>query len=85
MPNGEGPPPTCDPACQKIILDGDSLMKEADVLCDALKRYTEKNGSFANPAPLIHALIKAERAVYAAHGAFLNAAGYDGERPPWIP
>ena len=83
MSNGNGVP-VCDAACQKILLDGDSLMKEAAALCERLEKYAERNGSYSDPAPLIRAIIKAEKAVYAAQAAFLDAVGYDGERPSWL-
>lgn len=75
-------PPQCDPACQKILLDGDCLEHLATCLCDHLVQYKESGGTYGDPARVIHALIKAEKAVAAAMEIVLEEQGYDGEFYP---
>lgn len=74
-------PPQCDPNCQKILLDADSLEAMSTVLCNHVQQYKADGGRYRDPEKVIHALIVAERAVYAAITVTLAQQGYSGDLP----
>lgn len=81
MSNGH--PPQCDPACQKIILNGDSLEKEASATCDMLKRLRDDGIKFKNPTKVERAIIEAQKAVFHVQRVAMTEIGYEGELAPW--
>lgn len=78
MSNGH--PPICDPVCQKILLDGDSLESAATDTCDMLKRLKDDGVKFADPIKVVEALIVAENATFHVQRVVMEQQGYSG---PW--
>lgn len=78
MSNGH--PPVCDPICQKILLDGDSLESAAIDTCEMLKRCKEDGVKYDDPVKVVEALIAAEAAVFHVQRVALEQQGYAG---PW--
>lgn len=76
-------PPICDPACQKILLNGDSLEHSAAVTCEMFNRLREDNIYFHNPARVEHAIIEAQKAVFHVQRVAMEEIGYTGELAPW--
>lgn len=76
-------PPQCDPACQKIILNGDSLEHEATATCDMLKRLKADGHKFGNPAKVEAAIIAAQKSVFHVQRVAMEQIGYTGEYGPW--
>ncbi len=81
MSNGH--PPQCDPACQKIILNGDSLEHSAALTCAMLWRLKEEGYKFNHPANVEHAIIEAQKAVFHIQAVAMAEIGYAGELAPW--
>lgn len=76
-------PPQCDPQCQKILLNGDSLEHSAEATCDMLKRAKEDGLKFAHPEKVEHAIIEAQKAVFHVQRVAMDEMGYTGELAPW--
>lgn len=74
-------PPDCNPACQKILLDGDLLEHFATALCDHIKQYRDTGGRFRDPDRVIKAIIIAENATTKALKVVLEEQGYNGVLP----
>jgi hypothetical protein len=81
MSNGH--PPICNPECQKIILNGDSLEHSARVTCDMLKRLREDGLKFGNSAKVERAIVDAQKAVFHVQRVAMDEIGYSGELAPW--
>lgn len=79
----ENPPVNCNPACQKIILNGDSLEHQGSVTCDLLKRLRDEGIRFKDPARVEHAIIEAQKAVFHVQRVIMDEIGYTGELAPW--
>lgn len=76
--------PTCDPPCQKILLDGDLLEHLATCLCDHVTQYREHGGAYGNPEHVIKAINAAEDATVDALKVILKEQGYTGPLPKML-
>ena len=80
MSNGH-PPPVCDPVCQKILLNGESLESAATDTCNMLKRLQDGRNEYANPMRVVEALIAAERATFYVQRVAMEEIGYHASWP----
>lgn len=80
-PPDEGdPPPSCDPVCQKILLDGAMQPAYWKSLWYAIEEFRKQGKWFANPTRVLEALIKAENAAHRLERVVAEEMGYTG---PW--
>lgn len=82
--------PECNPACQKIILDGDTLESAATDTCEMLKRHRDDRiahliSNYQHPERVVLALIAAEAAVFHVQRVALEELGYNGPWPQHLP
>lgn len=76
--------PECNPACQKILLDGDLLEHLATCLCDHVTQYREHGGQYADVEKVIKAINAAEDATVRALRVILDEQGYTGPLPKML-
>lgn len=76
-------PPQCNPECQKILLNGDSLEHAGIATCDMLKRLKEDGHRFNHPANVERAIIEAQKAIFHVQRVAMDEIGYTGELAPW--